>query len=77
MVSKINILKFELGGNNEPDKIICDLCRHSLITHYTCLAFPDGIPEEILKGENRHSKPLPGQKNDIVFELKHRVIPYF
>lgn len=76
-MSKINILKFELGGRNEQDSIICDLCRHSLIRHYTCLAFPDGIPEEVLKGENRHSKPLAEQDNDIIFELKQRVIPYF
>ena len=76
-MSKINNLKFEQVGHNEQDNIICDLCRHSLIRHYTCLAFPDGIPEEILKGENRHSKPLPEQKNDLIFKLKHRVIPYF
>ena len=76
-MSKINIMKFEKDGSNEQDTIICDLCRNCLIRHYTCLAFPDGIPEEILKGENRHSKPLPEQKNDHIFELKHRVIPYF
>ena len=76
-MSKINILKFGLGNHNEQDNIICDLCRHSLIRHYTCLAFPDGIPEDILKGENRHSKPLAKQENDIIFELKHKVIPYF
>ena len=33
-----------------------------------CQAFPEGIPEEILIGDNDHSKPLPDQKNDIVFE---------
>jgi len=76
-MSKIKILRFELGRRNEQDNIICDLCRHSMIRHYTCLAFPDGIPEEILKGENRHSKPLAEQDNDIIFELKQRVIPYF
>ncbi len=76
-MSKINILKVEPGGDKNQDKIICDLCKHSLIRHYTCLAFPDGIPEEILKGENRHSTPLAEQENDIIFELKQRVIPYF
>ena len=76
-MSKISIMKFEKDGRNEQDTIICDLCRHSLIRHYTCLAFPDGIPEEILKGKNRHSIPLAEQKNDLIFELKHRVIPYF
>lgn len=33
-----------------------------------CLAFPDGIPSEIAFGSNRHTKPLPGQGNDIVYE---------
>jgi hypothetical protein len=76
-MSKINILKYELGRRKDQVNIICDLCRHSMIRHYTCLAFPDGIPEEILKGENRHSKPLAEQWNDIIFELKQKVIPYF
>ena len=76
-MSKINILKYELGRRKDQDNIKCDLCRHSMIRHYTCLAFQDGIPEEILKGENRHSIPLAEQENDIVFELKGRVIPYF
>jgi hypothetical protein len=35
---------------------------------FICLAFADGIPDEILLGENDHSKPLPEQGNDIVFE---------
>ena len=34
----------------------------------TCQAFPKEIPEEILTGDNDHSKPLPKQDNDIVFE---------
>ena len=58
------------------DSIICDFCRQSLIRHYTCRAFPDGIPEEILNGANVHSKPLPGQGNDIVFALKNSIIPF-
>jgi hypothetical protein len=47
-MSKYNIMKFELdNGHNEQDSIICDFCKHSLIRHYTCMAFPEGIPEEI------------------------------
>ena len=35
--------------------------------HY-CKAFPDGIPDEIAAGNNKHAKPLDKQKNDIVYE---------
>lgn len=33
-----------------------------------CQAFTKGIPDEIAYGDNLHLKPLPGQKNDIVYE---------
>jgi hypothetical protein len=36
-----------------------------------CLAFPDGIPDEI-DFNNNHSSPLPEQDNDIVFEESER-----
>lgn len=32
-----------------------------------CKAFPDGIPEEIAYGDNRHEKPVKGQIGDYVF----------
>ena len=35
-----------------------------------CKAFPDGIPDEILLGDNDHSEPLPEQKNDLVYAPK-------
>lgn len=40
-----------------------------------CEAFPDGdgIPDEILYGGNDHSKPIEGQKNEIVFKPKEDV----
>lgn len=38
------------------------------ISNLKCLAFIDGIPEKILIGDDDHSKPLPTQDNDIVFE---------
>ena len=34
----------------------------------SCEAFPKGIPAEIAYGNNRHSKPLKDQGNEIVFE---------
>jgi hypothetical protein len=33
-----------------------------------CSAFPDGIPESIAYGDNKHAKPFPKQVNDIVYE---------
>ena len=33
-----------------------------------CKAFPKGIPDEIAYGDNKHSKPLPDQKNNIAYE---------
>jgi len=33
-----------------------------------CEAFPEGIPDEIAYGDNKHDKPLPDQGNDIVYE---------
>ena len=34
----------------------------------SCKAFPKGIPSEIAYGNNRHTKPLSDQGNDIIFE---------
>lgn len=33
-----------------------------------CRAFPDGIPDIIAYGKNKHLKPLSWQKNKIVYE---------
>ena len=35
-----------------------------------CTAFPDGIPDEIAYGANKHTEPFPGQKNKIVYRKK-------
>ena len=51
----------------------CSFCVHlrrkprEEMTHHTCDAFPDGIPDEV--GHNRfiHIKPYPGD-NGILFE---------
>lgn len=44
----------------------CFDCKHYL-EGLKCKAFPAGIPEEILDGENDHRKPYPGD-NGILFE---------
>ena len=44
----------------------CINCKNYL-GDLSCMAF-DKIPDKILLGENDHSKPLPEQDNNIVFE---------
>lgn len=46
---------------------ICLNCKHYYGIR-TCDAFPEEIPDEIWMQGNEHSKPLPDQENDIVFE---------
>lgn len=48
---------------------ICFKCKHFDLNTSTCPAFKGDIPDEILNKDNNHKKPLPGQKNKIVFEL--------
>ena len=52
---------------------ICLECKHLRPIEGGCDAFPwedGGIPDAITSGKNKHSKPLPDQKNKIVFEQK-------
>lgn len=48
----------------------CATCKHinEWNGEYTCKAFPNGIPDQILNGENKHTKPTKSQENKIVFE---------
>lgn len=47
---------------------ICLFCKN-YIKGWKCKAFAE-IPIEILRGENDHTKILPNQGNDIVYEPK-------
>lgn len=48
---------------------VCFTCKHFNLSKSTCPAFPgEDIPDDILNGDNDHSKPLPDQKNKIVYE---------
>jgi hypothetical protein len=68
-------MKFKLDNwHNERDFIICDFCKHILLRRSICEAFPQAIPEEILNKKNNHSKALPEQGNDIVFELMNNLV---
>ena len=61
----------DIIGHDEPlVKIACNNCKHFkfIIGEITCDAFRNRIPDIILCGDNMHTKPLPDQGNDIVFE---------
>lgn len=51
---------------------ICNKCVHFKPRTISCKAFPKRIPNEILDGDNDHSKPLPNQGNDLVFTPKKK-----
>ena len=55
-------------GMDKPIYLVCDFCKHLIENRRTCKAFPYGIPDEILSGKNKHSTPLQGQENKLVFE---------
>lgn len=58
-------------GNMTTPIIACAFCKNLFLNNKkNCKAFPNinGIPEDILIGENSHTKIYPGQDNDIVFE---------
>lgn len=44
----------------------CSLCKFFEKKHYTCAAFPNGIPDDILSGENKHNKPEKSQSDDSI-----------
>ena len=52
----------------EAVNLVCFRCKNYRRFKGGCLAFPNGIPDVIISGENKHSQPLKGQRNKIVFE---------
>ncbi|HEU4322851.1 MAG TPA: hypothetical protein VFS21_06840 [Roseiflexaceae bacterium] len=53
---------------------MCWWCQHFIVTptklgfHFSCVAFPDEVPDAIYDGEFDHREPFPGD-NGIRFEL--------
>lgn len=49
---------------------ICFNCKHFNLEESTCPAFDGDIPDEIIFGDNDHTKPIDGQNGKIVYEKK-------
>ena len=56
-----------------PDKGICGQCRHMVKGGIICKAFPNEIPDEILRGEFIHILPYEGD-NGITFEPREGIV---
>lgn len=51
--------------------IQCSDCAHQISgTEAKCKAFPDGIPKDVIVGNIRHDRILPGQTGDYVWMKK-------
>jgi len=46
----------------------CAYCKHFHADDYYCSAYPDGIPDELLRGTQKHNSPIKGQVGDTVYE---------
>ncbi|WP_048138692.1 hypothetical protein [Methanosarcina horonobensis] len=58
--------EFVLDDSSDAEIIyspVCSYCKHFLWKGrgiHECDAFPEGIPDEIWRGDNDHKKPYPG-----------------
>ena len=48
----------------------CAFCKYFVEDDYYCKAFPDGIPDAILSGEQKHDSVIKGQAGKTVFAKK-------
>ena len=68
-MAKFKHTKKFVSRGNQFTAPVCGNCVYDY-KDGTCKAFPDGIPDEILSGKNKHRKPLLGQDNNLTYEPK-------
>lgn len=59
--------RYITDGSDIEELSLCGRCKHKHLGKATCAAFPGGIPEVFLTGEQQHTVPYPGD-NGIQFE---------
>lgn len=47
----------------------CAFCKHLNLADYSCVAFPQGIPNPILEGKKKHQSIIEGQVGTSVYEI--------
>lgn len=47
---------------------VCRFCAHKSVDAIGCLAFPDGIPDAIAYGDDKHTSVRSDQKGTFVFK---------
>lgn len=60
-------LRFVSTPDDEIHLSPCPDCLHKHLSRATCDAFPDGIPDAILRGRHQHRTPVAGD-HGIQFE---------
>ena len=59
--------KFSITSEDEVSFPICNDCKHLIIGSTRCVAYPNGIPDEIFNNTVDHTKPHTGD-GGIIFE---------
>ena len=54
-----------------PYQASCSHCSQEFNSiDFTCRAFPAGIPDDILSGDNKHEAPVPDQGNEVIYSAR-------
>ena len=57
-----------------PNYVQCNSCTRRYAGTVTCVAFPNGIPDDIITGRHDHAKPYPGDQG-VRFLLSKQYLP--
>jgi len=69
LAQDVDLLRMQMGVLGEV--IQCDECVHQHDRGYSCSAYPDGIPGEIMVNTHDHHEHYPGD-HGILFKEKKR-----
>ena len=54
-----------------PYQASCSHCSQEFNSiDFTCRAFPGGIPDDILSGDNNQEAPVPDQGNEVIYSAR-------